>query len=804
VEAGSLESRLVVACGAALGLNFATAQEPRVQLLNYLRHKNCLLIIDNFESILPAAPFLINILDSAPQITLLVTTRLPLNLQAEYLYRLPGMSVPAEALPQDIAAYDSLLLFQERAERAAGRPIPVDRELPHIVQICRSVEGLPLGIELAASWMRWHTPGEIVTLLQENLEAGDLVTQTPGDLPPRHHSLRTVFDHSWQLLQPEARRVLAQLSQFRGPFSAEAGLFVTQSTRAELAALVDSSLLQRSLEGYYQLHGLVRRFAAGKLVELDLDSLLLHERLMTYYMAFAGDLSPALNGENPRAALQRVQAELDNVLYAWQLATAAPHPSQLARGLSGMVDYWGIRGLFRQAQDALAQTLHRLQEAAPDATAELMARLLVEYAGMLFEVGNYDQAKQAAQQGIALAEQAHLAHVVPGAHLALGRAHWGQGQFENAREHLEHALQAVREAGDAALEAVILRNLAAVSWRGGNLSSARALCEEAQSLNRRLRNVRNESKDLLLLGIIADNEHRHDEAHATFERVLQLGQQSGDRRVIVSAYAEIGLTASHQGRLDRALHYLQMNLAMVRETGSFWHEGVTLSNLGDLRLKLGDFAGAESAYRGALDLARQANSLVLESNILSFWSLLDHFRECYDAGIDRARQSLQLAQQIDVPRETAFARQFLAHNLLASGDPEAAREHYQEARPIWLSLQDRARALESLTGLARVARARGDEAAVHEQVGALYNHLQNGDLQGADDPARVYLTCYEHFAAHGDPRARSILRLAASYLQERAAQISNAALRHAFLENIPSNPYLRRLTHTSPSASPQI
>src|SRR5690606_34121691 len=114
-------THLVTALSAALGLNFATAQEPRIQLLNYLRHKSCLLILDNLETFAttPAATgFLLDLLDHAPRVTMLVTSRLPLNLQAEYLFRLTGLPVPQEDQPHEISAHDSLLLFSERAERA--------------------------------------------------------------------------------------------------------------------------------------------------------------------------------------------------------------------------------------------------------------------------------------------------------------------------------------------------------------------------------------------------------------------------------------------------------------------------------------------------------------------------------------------------------------------------------------------------------------------------------------------------------------------------------------------------------------
>ncbi len=795
-DENALTARLLAAVGAALALSFPPSQEPQSQIIRYLGHKSCLLIIDNFESLHgfeASVSFLLALLDHAPNVTLLLTSRLPLNVQAEYVFRLQGLAVPQERVPARSADYDSLLLFLERAERTLGRPLPPDWRLADIAQICRAVDGLPLGIELAASWLRQRTPQEIALALtaEQGVEAAELVAHGMHDLPLRHRSLRLVFEQSWRLLSPAGRQLLAQLSVFQGPFSAGAALAVTQSSDTELAALVDSSLVQRSLEGYYELHALVRRFAAEILGARPSESAALRQRHTATYMDFMGQLAAELTGPQPRGGHLRLQAEISNVLAAWQDAANTPYPTYLARGLPGMIEYWNMAGLFGEAERALTHALRRLQSVTPAPDSALLARFHVELSFMLFELGHYERAEQEARNAMAVSARPPAA-LLAAAGLALGRAAWGQGRFDVARAQFEQAYHALRGASDAVTEAVLLRNLAAVLWRSGDLSQARVYCQQALGLNRQLRHVRNESRDLLLLGIIADNEQRYDEAHALFDQVLHLAHQTGDRRLTASAYAEIGVTAIHQGRLDRTLHYLQQNLTMVRESGSLWHEGVTLSNLGDLKLKLGDFAGAEDCYTMALDMARQAGAAALESNVLAFWSLLDNYRGQYQDGAGRARNALEIAQGMNAPREIAFALQFLAHNLLALGRNDEARQRYQEAHEAWQALQHPARTIEALAGLAHAAHAAGDMAA-YAQASLICDRLQIEHLEGADDPSRVYLTCYHIFDAHDDPRATAVALTGASRLQARVARLADAATRRAFLESVPSNAALRRL-----------
>lgn len=795
-DANTLENEIAAAIGSALGITFVSAAEPKTQLLSYLRHKRCLLLLDNFEEFTAAGPLVLELLANS-DVTIVVTSREPLHFQAEYLLRLEGMAVPDESAEETAVAYDSVKLFLERAERAMGRPLATAISLPQVVAICRLVVGLPLAIELAAGWTRYLGVTEILTTLQ-----GDdkLLATTMPDVPARHRSLRAVFENSWRLLSADEQAALAQLSVFRGRFRLEAATAVTQATAPLLLALVDKSLVQRAADGYWRIHDLLCRLAAGKRADMDIDLQALQARHAAYYSEFIARNAPLLIGRQPREALRSVQAERDNLLVAWRWTVTRPHLKYLLQAAVGMATFWHYSGLFREGEQALGEALQSVQAAVPrEAIADrqrqhLLARLWCERAAMLYELSRFEEAAQAASEAAACSQVVESAELRALIHLRWGQAHWGQGQVDQAQAQFEQAMAVVRASGAPYpyLEGMILRNLAIVAWKYGDLAQAKSLAQDALQRHRQVGDIRNESRTNLLLGIIADNERRYDKARELFESVLSLARETGDRQVESGAYAELGLIASHQGEMDQAIASFEQNLRLVRETGSIWNEGVTLDNLGDAKLRLGDFAGAQAAYEQSLRLAQQANVPVLECNILSFMGLLACYTGECKRGIDYSRRALELAQEMNLPRETGYASLFLGLNLANSGMAAEAEEAFQAAVSAWESLGMSSRVMEAKAGLAKLALEQDELGTAATRIEEIIHFLQDNTLQEAIDPLQVYLIAYQVLSALGDSRAIQILEEGGRLLDERAARIQDPAMRHSFLHNIPSHRELRR------------
>ncbi len=254
----------------ALQINLNEKVPANEQLLYVLRAQSMLVVLDNFEHLLVARGFVQTLLQGAPQLHLLITSRARLNLPGETVVRLDGLAVPPQDNAPDAIHYSSVQLFLAHVRRTWQAFVCDAETLPFVVRICRIVQGMPLGIELAAYWVRHFTCAEIGQTLQENLT---LLENTTHPHPDRHHTLYAVFESSWFLLTPAEQHLLVCLSLFQGAFSRNAVLTVSGANLRDLASLADKSLLQPSenpaFAGWYSLHELVRQFAAEKLAQRE-------------------------------------------------------------------------------------------------------------------------------------------------------------------------------------------------------------------------------------------------------------------------------------------------------------------------------------------------------------------------------------------------------------------------------------------------------------------------------------------------------------------------------------------------------
>ncbi|MGC9334406.1 MAG: BTAD domain-containing putative transcriptional regulator, partial [Anaerolineae bacterium] len=226
----------------ALGLQLHSPGDPEQQLLDFLREKDLLLVLDNMEHILAGSDLLAHILQRAPGAILLVTSRERLNLREEWVYEVDGLDYPSELEEGSLEACSAVSLFVQTARRSHRRFHLSAETAPAVTRICQIVEGMPLAVELAAAWVPVHTCQEVAAEIEHNL---DILATTLRNVPPRHRSLRAAFEHSWGLLSEPERATLCRLSLFHGTFAAEAAESITGALPETLAALVDKSLLRR-------------------------------------------------------------------------------------------------------------------------------------------------------------------------------------------------------------------------------------------------------------------------------------------------------------------------------------------------------------------------------------------------------------------------------------------------------------------------------------------------------------------------------------------------------------------------------
>ena len=346
----SVPEGIVSAMLEAADITHHSIVPPEQQLLDYLRDKQMLFILDNLEHLLEGRDTITAILSTAPGVKILTTSSAALKLQEEWFHPLGGLSVPPPGLPDrrdnaagDVAtsqrAYDAVRLFEQRAQHASPT-FSLQEDVEHVVRICRLVEGMPLALELAAAWLKVLDTRAVVHELEKSL---DLLVSRFRNMPERHQSIRAVFDRTWAMLDPAEQEVLAWMSVFRGGFTRDAAVQVVGANLFMLSDLVEKALLHKTSHGRYRLHELLRQFSAEQLEAMHkVDQA--HSAHSRYYLEMLGKLESELKGAYLKTALNQIRADFENIRQAWNWALRNGALSSLGQALESLFLYFFTRG----------------------------------------------------------------------------------------------------------------------------------------------------------------------------------------------------------------------------------------------------------------------------------------------------------------------------------------------------------------------------------------------------------------------------------------------------------------------------
>jgi len=400
--------------------------EPQQQLLNYLRSKDMLIILDNFEHLLEGAGLVTDILKTAPEIKILATSRARLNVQGEHPFVVPGMDYPARipgpeaerGEPKDIARYSAIGLFLQGVRQVQPGFEPAADDLADIAHICHLVQGMPLGILLAAAWIEMLTPARIASEIEQSL---DFLESGWRDAPERQRSLRAVFDHSWNLLTEREREVFQGLSVFHGGFTRQAAEQVADASLHELKALMDKSFLQLMPSGRYEMHELLRQYAAQKLEGSPGVRKAVHERHSAYYTDVLQQWQADQKGRQQPAPLAWMEADSENIRAAWDWAVEQEQVERLDRAMEDLAWFYHDCGRYQEGEAAVRAAADRLAVPAnlsPQASyhgvalahrLRVLARALSWQSLFSRALGCRELATQLQQRSLALLERPELA-----------------------------------------------------------------------------------------------------------------------------------------------------------------------------------------------------------------------------------------------------------------------------------------------------------------------------------------------------------------------------------------------------------
>ncbi|HEX6387674.1 MAG TPA: tetratricopeptide repeat protein, partial [Anaerolineae bacterium] len=551
---------LIRAIANALRLEVEAAADPRTQLLAQLRHKEMLLVLDNFEHLLEGVDLLADILRGAAGVTLLVTSRERLDLQREWVFTVEGLSTPCPTQPStlEVENNDAVQLFVQSARRVRTDFALSPENQTDIVRICQLVAGLPLALELAAAWVRVLSCREIADEIEQGI---GFLTTTLRDVPERHRSLTAVFDHSWRLLSAEEQAVLPKLSVFEGGFRRQAAGRVAGASLPTLAALVDKSLLQWNPSGRYAMHEMVCQYAEGKLQASE-ETAVVQARHLEYYLDWAITADPNLVGAEAAGWLEQFEAEKDNLRTALTRVLRHGEAESGLQLVGALWWFWYTRGYHSEGRTWLAKALAR------------------------DETGEPGDARAKALQGA-------------------GVLAWNQGDYAAARSYYEEALAIRRASGDQLAISALLNNLGNLAMDQGDYVTARQSHEESLAIKRVLDDQRGIAISLGNLGIVAYQQGDYDTARSFYEESLVIKRALDDRRGISLTVGNLGNVLFEQGNYPAARALLEESLALKRELGDKWGIATTLGNLGEVALGEGDLAAARKRLGESLEIRRE-------------------------------------------------------------------------------------------------------------------------------------------------------------------------------------------------------
>ncbi|MFZ1398917.1 MAG: BTAD domain-containing putative transcriptional regulator, partial [Candidatus Promineifilaceae bacterium] len=629
---------LATAVAEALGLKLSGKDALPDQLLTRLQPLEALLVLDNLEHLLNDAlrDFLSQLSQTAPELRLICTSRERLRLQAEHLLELRGLPFPVigerlsvigeritdNGLP--LTDFPAVQLFTNRVQQVRPNFALAGWETA-VVKLCQLVGGLPLALELAATWTRVLTVAEIVTEIEQGLDA---LSTTLHDVPQRHRSLRAVIESSWQMLPTADQVLFRQLAVFRSGFTRAAAQQVAPASLPQLMSLVDRSFLRLDGDQRFRRHPLLLQFAQEQLASHPAEKAQAEAAHAHFFADFVQQQEPNLKGPDAPQTLAVLAADLGNIRVAWQWGLAQLDRVVLEKLIAGIARFFADRSRFLEGKAFFEHSLKVItDQPATPALEPILAKIQVELGRFWHENGRFAEAEAILRQADDLTRQHQLTDVRIECLRQLGVVTADQGNRQDAHRYSKQALELCRAAGDPDQIPPILNALGNLCVSDGEYDQALVYFNEAMKLSEAAGNTLRVAILRNNMGIIANRQEnyreairqwqlalthfealahdiglananhniamafsgleQYDEALTYIEVATAVHQKIGHRRGLVGGLSVMGTIYRKLGKRQKARRYLYDSLLLAQEVGVIWSAVATLVEIAELEMSYG-------------------------------------------------------------------------------------------------------------------------------------------------------------------------------------------------------------------------
>jgi predicted ATPase/DNA-binding CsgD family transcriptional regulator len=559
---------IVTTIAENIGFVFHGENPPTQQLVNFLKDRSMLIVLDNFEHLLDGAGLVSDIIQSTPNIKVIATSRERLNLRGETVYSLSGLEFPKWETPEDAIEYDAVKLFMQSANRARSDFELQTDELGFLARICRLTAGMPLGIELAAGWVDVLSLQQIADEIQQGI---DILETDMRDVPERHRSLRATFESTWNRLTDTEQIVFGRLSVFRGGFSLESAEAVVEANARHLKKLTQKTLIQTDTNKRFAVHELLRQFGEGKLAETD-ELPMIQQKHATYFANFMAERKQDIKNNRQLEALDLIDADYENVRISWLYLVDQQQWEQLPKFLHSLGFYCNIRSRGQEVLNLTEYAINTIQ-AIPltSVTEQILGRMMALLGWAYRNAGLSEKGTKVCTEALRIVQQyGNTEGLLETFYHSFLNTNSDQ-KYKNKNiilSTVQDWYRISRSMGDEYWEFVSQGRFANQLIQSGDYTDGLALAE--QVLNR-FPNRRG-SWDILYLfiGLTYESLEQYEKAKGFYEQQLMKSERFVNASAIGISLIMLGNVLRKQYNYDEAYTHFKESLQIFNDAGFLW------------------------------------------------------------------------------------------------------------------------------------------------------------------------------------------------------------------------------------------
>lgn len=560
---------IVTAIAENIGFSFYGENAPAQQLTDFLRDRSMLLVMDNFEHLLDGAQLVADLIQAAPKLRIMTTSRERLNLHGETLYTIRGLEFPTWETPEDALQYDAVKLFMQSAHRVRPAFELQTPDLDYLARICRLTAGMPLGIELAAGWVDVLSLQEIAAEIQKGI---DILETEMRDVPERQRSIRATFEHTWERLTEDEKTVFMRLSIFRGGFTGAAAQAIAGAGVRSLRQLTNKALVQVAPDGRHDIHELLRQFGAEKLTALG-EAKTVQAKHAAYFADFMAERKQETRNSRQLEALELIDRDFENVRSAWLHVVNNQEWDQLPKFLHSLWFYFNLRTRGQEAVELFEYTVNVLQSVPATEKTELaLARVLAQLGWFYNDIGYSERGAFSADEAIRILRQ----HQSPDDLLFAFQSRHNVAHFispyqsEVALSISQEGLALARQIGDKSWEGYFLVYLGIVLIQKHDAALALQLAQEGLLILEVLGDRVGITSAYALLFTIMFREEKFDQARSWLQKAEPLNKALGQRFWLARLDTLYGRTDLREHKFAAAHVHLRKSLQLFWDAGYSW------------------------------------------------------------------------------------------------------------------------------------------------------------------------------------------------------------------------------------------